>query len=104
VIAVNFRSERAQAALHCHFEYPFSDFSSGDLFLTKDNKMPKRFKAGAVDPVESKSLDCKHSTSANIIQLKRSASFEVRPSLHLHLSDGGDPGAAGFDWDELKRF
>jgi hypothetical protein len=102
VIAVSFRSKRVQAALHCHFEYPFPIFMSDNLFLTKDYEMPKRLKAEAVDPAESRSLE--RSTRANVIQLERGFSFEVRPSQRLHLSDGGDPGPAGFDWNELERF
>ena len=61
--------------------------------------MPRRLKAVAVDRAEP----CKHS-SANVIQFKRSSSFEDRASQRLDLSDGGDPGPAGFDWNELKRF
>jgi hypothetical protein len=74
------------------------------LFLTKDYRMPKRLEAVAVDPAKSKALDCKPPTSANVVQFKRSSSFEVRPSQRLRPSDGGDPGPAGFDWDELKGF
>ena len=72
------------------------------LFLTKDYKMPKRRKAMAVDSAENESLDYEHSTGANIVQFKRSSSFAVRPAQRLHSFDGGDPGPAGFDWNELE--
>jgi hypothetical protein len=72
------------------------------LFLPKDCKMPKRLKAVAVDPAKSVTFDHVQSTSANVVQLKRSFSFEVCPGLRP--SDGGDPGPAGFDWIDLKPF
>jgi hypothetical protein len=81
---------------------PFPILRQAILFLTKDYQMPKRHKAVAVDPAKANTLDCKHSTGANIVQFKRGSSFEVRPSQRLRPSDGGDPGPAGFDWHELR--
>jgi len=74
------------------------------LFLTKDFKMPERREAVAVDPANSETLDRKQSTSANVVQFRRSSSFEVRPSQRLRPSGGFDPGPAGFDWIDLKPF
>jgi hypothetical protein len=86
------------------FEYFVSDLCRPTLFSTKDYKMPKRLKAVAVDPAKSNILDYEHPTSANVVQFVRSSFCEGRPSQRLRPSDSGDPGPAGFDWQELKPF
>lgn len=63
--------------------------------------MPKRLEVVAIDPAKPKTLDCKLSTSGTVVQFKRTSSFEVGTPQRLCPSGGGDPGPAGFDWNEL---
>ena len=102
MIAVRFAPKAEPGYCSAISNIPFPILRRTMLFLTKDYRMPKRLEA--VDPAKSKALDCKPPTSANVVHFKRSSSFEVRPSQRLRPSNGGDPGPAGFDWDDLKGF